>query len=230
MDNEIILEVGSGAGRFTEQAISTGAMVTSIDSSQAVDVNYELNGSSSNLLLVQGDIFAMPFPKDFADRLFCFGVLQHTPDPSGAFVQLVDHLKPGGHLSIDVYRRVPGLKSLFFTKYWARVISTRVPPQRLYAFCDRYTRLMWPLTGKLNKLNPALSMLLLVADYRGVYPLSNASYLDWAILDTFDMLSPKYDQPQSFDTVRRWFQEGGFRDIEIRATYGKIDARGIKLS
>ena len=50
---ELILEVGSGSGRFTEQAASTEAMVISLDYSEAVDVNYAANGSKENVLIVQ---------------------------------------------------------------------------------------------------------------------------------------------------------------------------------
>ena len=39
-----ILEVGSGAGRFTEIALNTGAQVFSVDASRAVDANWNNNG------------------------------------------------------------------------------------------------------------------------------------------------------------------------------------------
>jgi len=85
---EMILEVGSGSGRFTEQAARTGATVVSLDYSYAVDANYASNGARKNVLILQADVFAMPFrPKSF-DRVFCFGMLQHTPSPSRAFAAL----------------------------------------------------------------------------------------------------------------------------------------------
>ena len=39
LQGEVILEVGSGSGRFTEHAASTRAMVVSLDYSSAVDAN-----------------------------------------------------------------------------------------------------------------------------------------------------------------------------------------------
>jgi ubiquinone/menaquinone biosynthesis C-methylase UbiE len=33
------------------------------------------------VLIVQADVFAMPFRAGTFDRIFCFGMLQHTPDP-----------------------------------------------------------------------------------------------------------------------------------------------------
>src|SRR5439155_25559775 len=77
MPGEAILEVGSGSGRFTEQAASTGAMVVSLDYSYAVEANYASNGARDNVLIVQGNLYQMPFRKSFFDRLLCIGVLQH---------------------------------------------------------------------------------------------------------------------------------------------------------
>ena len=57
LNGELILEVGSGSGRFTEQAASTGAFVVSMDYTSAVDVNNAINGDRDNVLIVQADIY-----------------------------------------------------------------------------------------------------------------------------------------------------------------------------
>ena len=36
-----------------------------------------------------------------------------------------------------------------------------------------------------------------VANYEGMYGLDDRQLREWAVLDTFDMLSPQYDQPQT---------------------------------
>lgn len=127
---QVILEVGSGSGRFTEQAASTGAFVISMDYSRAVEANHASNGTKPNVMIVQGDIYSMPFKKSLFDKLFCFGVLQHTPDVRKAFMSLPPFLKPGGELVVDVYKKplVPFLS----TKYYARQITKRMDPDRLY--------------------------------------------------------------------------------------------------
>src|SRR6266403_3789069 len=104
MKGEVILEIGSGSGRFTEQAARTGATVVSLDYSYAVDANYASNGSSRNVLIVQADVFAMPFRPQSFDRAFCFRMLQHTPSPSRAFATLPGVLKAGGSLCADIYK------------------------------------------------------------------------------------------------------------------------------
>ena len=85
LNNEVILEAGCGMGRFTEQALKTGATVISFDMSIAVEANYE-NNKNENLLVLQADIYNMPFKDNFFNKIFCFGVLQHSPDPEKSFM------------------------------------------------------------------------------------------------------------------------------------------------
>ncbi|MGZ5278735.1 MAG: methyltransferase domain-containing protein, partial [Pseudobdellovibrionaceae bacterium] len=117
LTGEYILEVGSGSGRFTEQAAKSGATVVSLDYSYAVEANFKSNGHRENVLIVQGDIFAMPFAKGFFDKLFCFGVLQHTPDPKAAFKVLPQYLKTGGSFCVDIYKAT-FLRTVLNTKFY----------------------------------------------------------------------------------------------------------------
>jgi hypothetical protein len=50
---------------------------------------------------------------------------------------------------------------------------------------------------------------------------------EWAILNTYDMLAPAYDQPQSAATLLSWFKEAGLRNIEV-FRYGFFVGRGMK--
>src|SRR5262245_57598559 len=121
MEGEVILEAGSGSGRFTEQAANTGAMVVSFDLSVAVEVNHATNGARDNVLIVQADIRRIPCRSGAFDKVFCFGVLQHTPDPRGAFMCLPEVLRPGGTLVVDVYAQ-GFVKEILATKYWVRTL------------------------------------------------------------------------------------------------------------
>jgi SAM-dependent methyltransferase len=218
LKGETILEVGSGAGRFTEQAASTGAMIVALDYSNAVDANYSNNGGKDNVLIVQGDMYRMPFRKGWFDKVFCFGVLQHTPSPEKAFSNLPCYLKPDGKLAIDVYLRRKGFKKWTDTKYWARPLTKNVPPAELYKWVCRYIDLMWPLSRIIHKipgLGSRLNWKLLIADYRDVFPLPEAMLKEWAILDTFDMLAPTYDSSQFLETVEKWFGKANLVDIDM---------------
>ena len=48
---------------------------------------------------------------------------------------------------------------------------------------------------------------------------------DWAVLDTFDMLAPSHDRPQSIETLRRWCAAAGLEDVEVFRK-GQVIARG----
>jgi hypothetical protein len=49
---------------------------------------------------------------------------------------------------------------------------------------------------------------------------------EWAYLDIFDMLAPRYDSPQTIDTLQKWFQEAGMADVVVHYGYNGIEGRG----
>jgi SAM-dependent methyltransferase len=215
---EQILEVGSGSGRFTEQAALTGATVVSLDYSYAVDANYAANGQRDNVLIVQADVFAMPFRRRSFDRIFCFGMLQHTPSPARAFAALPPFLKPDGALCADIYK-VSLFRTLLQTKYWVRPITRRMNPERLYERVRRWVDFMWPMAALIRRLPKgyAINWRLLVADY-SFLGLQGEILKEWAYLDTFDMLAPRYDRPASLGTFRGWAVAAGLERVEAAYT------------
>jgi SAM-dependent methyltransferase len=232
LSGETLLEVGSGSGRFTDIAVKTGAMVVSLDYSSAVEANYASNGGQANLLIVQGDIYQMPFREAYFDKLLCIGVLQHTPDVKKSFLSLPGYLKSGGKLVVDVYRKYTGLKGLLNTRYWVRPFTRRMQPEKLYALCERYVKLMWPLAKLIHKIpyiGKNINWALLISDYIGRYNFDDATLREWAILDSFDVLSPAYDSPQTLETLREWFQAAPLRDVEVQYGYNGIEGRGVKV-
>lgn len=229
MKGEIILEAGSGLGRFSEHALSTGARVVSFDFSNAVEANYQSNGMNENFLLVQADIFNMPFPPQSFDRVFCFGMLQHTPDPRTAFMKTTRMLKPGGVIASDIY--IKNLTKWFLQpKYYVRPFIDKTQPERLYKAIVRYVDAVWPLAkiiGKIPIVGPSLNWKLLIADYSRSLPNADERTLrEWAYLDTFDMLSPEYDYPQTVATFRQWHVQAGLVDIDVHRGYNGVEGRG----
>jgi SAM-dependent methyltransferase len=211
---EVILEVGSGSGRFTEQAAQTGATVVSLDYSYAVDANFASNGARRNVLIVQADVFAMPFRPHSFDRVFCFGMLQHTPSPARAFAALPSALKPGGALCADIYK-VSFWRTIVQTKYWVRPFTRRMNPDRLYGRVQRWVDFMWPLAKIIRRLPKgyAINWRLLVADY-SFLGLQGQMLKEWSYLDTFDMLAPRYDRPATRETFGQWAVQANLTDID----------------
>jgi SAM-dependent methyltransferase len=223
-----ILEAGSGAGRFTEVLVSTGADVYSFDYSSAVEANAANNGANGNLRLFQADIFAIPLREQWFDHVLCIGVLQHTPDPKRAFLSLARHVKPGGDLVIDVYRR--SLAARLQWKYLLRPMTRRMNAERLYRMVNAAvpalvlpTRWLRRIGGRVGaRLSPIVEYSRL-----GLTPEEN---VQWAILDTFDMYAPAYDLPQSVSDVRAWYHEAGFVDVEAFNGYNGVVGRGRRPS
>ena len=234
---ETILEVGCGSGRFTAQALSTGAMVLATDLCDAVESNYEIHQDAENLLIVQADVYRMPFRRATFDKVFCLGVLQHTPDVKKSFMTLPEYLRPGGKLVADVYDKRTGLLGIlevfYRTYFWLRPITRRLPPRLLYQLIASYIRTMWPLAKLINTIpmiGRKLNRMLLIVDYRGRYDLSEEMLKEWSILDTFDMLSPTFDQRQTIDTFRGWFEEATLDQIDVHYGYNGIEGRATKCS
>lgn len=58
--------------------------------------------------------------------------------------------------------------------------------------------------------------------------LSKEQLVTWAIMDTFDALSPRYDTPASLGQVRRWFKQVGFSHFEVREGGNGVVGNGVK--
>ncbi|MBK7966361.1 MAG: class I SAM-dependent methyltransferase [Bacteroidetes bacterium] len=81
LKDKSLLEVGCGAGRFTELLVDAGAYVHAVDLSIAVEANLENIGKKLNYKIAQASVYDLPFPDNSFDIVFCLGVIQHTPDP-----------------------------------------------------------------------------------------------------------------------------------------------------
>jgi SAM-dependent methyltransferase len=223
-----VLDVGCGAGRFAEVALAAGAKVVALDYSTAVDACYANLEQHANLHVVQGDIYALPFARGFFPFVYSLGVLQHTPNVGRAFAALPPMLAQGGHLCVDYYwKRV---RTLLHPKYLLRPITKRMSQERLFVLLESSIAMLLQLSRVLRRvpvIGRALQRLVPVADYTGIYPLSDSQLREWALLDTFDMLAPRYDRPQTARTVRRWLEVAGLEDIAVYHE-GHLVGRGRK--
>lgn len=226
MKGQRILEAGSGAGRFTEILLETGADLFSFDFSTAVDANWANNRYKSNLNLFQGDIFNIPLRKASFDKVMCLGVIQHTPDPEKAFKSLVEYVRPGGELVIDVYTK--SLLSLLHWRFLLRPFTKRMNKEVLYKIISSVVPVLLPFSILLRRIGGSMGTRLLpISEYSDIglpYELNK----QWSILDTFDMYSPAHDHPQSIETVKRWFKEAGFIDVAVNYGINGVVGKGRK--
>lgn len=230
---EVILEVGSGSGRFTEQLIKKKATIVSFDSSVAVEANYASHGENPSVLIVQADIRSMPFRKGYFDRMVCIGVLQHTPTPNETIRMITNMVKPGGSCVMDIYRRHPWYRHMWNTRFWVRPFVRGMEPEKLYRLCKTYVHFMWPLARIITKLpyGRSINQKLLVPELMTSHKYKNFSnelHREWAVLHLFDWLNPTFDQPQHIETFHTWLIDAGLTNVETNFGYGGIEGRGIK--
>jgi SAM-dependent methyltransferase len=231
LKGELILEAGSGSGRFTEHLVKTGAMIISFDYSNAVEANYRSNGESKNLLIIQASIYDMPFEPETFNRVLCIGVLQHTPDPRLSFQTLLKILKKGGHICTDIYLK--NFAKFYLTpKYLIHYYTKKMDPAKLYRRTERYINFMWPLARllmKIPKVGKMINWRLMIADYHHLLPNADSKTLkEWAILDTYDMVSPAHDHPATLKQYKGWHDTEGLKNIDVHYGYNGIEGRAIK--
>jgi SAM-dependent methyltransferase len=223
-----VLDIGCGAGRFAEIALSAGANVVAIDYSSAVDACFANLGSHPRLSVIQADVYRLPIRPGSFDCVYCFGVLQHTPDPHRAVLALTPPLKAGGYLALDFYPRL--FANVFWPKYWLRPFTRRMHQERLFAIVQWLVPKLLPI-GRVLAAVPLfgrrLRYLLPIMMYYGVFPLTKEQHREWAVLDTFDMLAPAHDHPQTEASVRAWLTEGGLHDVEAERA-GLVIGRATK--
>lgn len=201
-----ILEVGSGAGRFTEVLLAAGAKVVSLDLTSAVDANWKNNRENGDLFLFQGDLYDIPFPDNYFDFVFCFGVLQHTPDPDSAYRSIFSKLKPGGRISIDYYRRFKWPNVWATPKYLWRPLTKTMDAKQLLAVIRTYIPLWLPIDSMIRRLpyfGPRLLALVPIPCWNYLHlGLTPSQRREWAIMDTFDALAAHYDYPKTIKEVQ----------------------------
>lgn len=231
-----ILEVGSGAGRFSRAILEhSSATLASVDFSSAVEANLANNGKlgGNRFTLAQASVYELPFPDNSFDKVLCLGVLQHTPDFEGAVHALIRKARPGGEIVVDFYA-VRGWWTKVHAKYLLRPVTRRMPQERLLKTIEASAGSMIAVSealagaglGVLNRFVPIVDLRTLPAG------LSRDELRQWVVLDTFDMFSPRFDNPQRIADVAAMFERGGAKVTfagSVDTASGKAAVvRGIK--
>ena len=233
LKGKIVLECGSGAGRFTELLIDNCELLVSMDLSDAVDANLKNCSGKKSYILCQADINKSPLPRRFFDVVICLGVIQHAPSPEQMIASLAEHVKLGGLLVIDHYTKSPlGRLGQFLTLgYPIRAILKRLPPELalkvtigLTAICDpirkRTSRLLW-VDRIACRIFPSFC-------YYDTYPLLDPDIVyELNELDTHDGLTDYYKHFRTPEEIRRCLERLGFRHIECGFGGNGVEARAI---
>lgn len=214
---KLILDAGCGAGRFSEVALKNNGRVISVDASSAI-FTARKNLINANSLMIQSDLAQIPIATASINLVFCIGVLQHTKNPKEIVKELLRVLTSEGEIVFTFYEN-KGLRTKLYSKYLIRPITRQIPPTTLLYAIEKLSVLWFPITKMLFSLpygiGKLISHFIPIANYVNYSYLSSEHAKEEAILDTFDMLSPKYDHPIRKSELRDWISESGFSTIEL---------------
>ena len=230
-----VLEVGCGAGRFTEIMLEAGGIVTAVDISAAVEANFNNCSNYDNYFVIQADLRSLPFENEQFDLVVCIGVIQHTPDPEEAMIKLCENVRPGGKLLIDHYTYG---YPVTLTRRLLRSYLLKTNKAFSMRFCKLTTKILWPfhralwylrwlpLLGKLRKVFLLLSP---VVDYHDAYPQLGPELLyQWAILDTHDTLTDYYKHLRSAEEIEAALLKCGMVVMEAKYAGNGVEVRAEK--
>ena len=196
---KLVLDAGCGGGRYARLLLEHGARLVGADLSSAVNKAQALCGGPDqpNLAIIQANLNQLPLAEGVFNLVFSIGVLHHGPDPRGAFEAIARRVKPGGRLSVWLYRRNT------LPQEWAnsalRAVSTRLPARVLEPICAAMGVL-----GSIPGLNRSLNK---VANF--------SNHTDWTlrVCDNFDWYAPEYQSHHTVDELKSWFDAAGFTDL-----------------
>lgn len=225
-----VLEVGCGAGRFTELMLGAGGRVFACDLSKAVEANYENCKHFPDYFVAQADVRRLPVEPHSFDFVVCIGVIQATPNPEETIAALARQVRPGGTLVIDQYTYAS-------QKHWSRALLRqlliRLPSGVAMSFVRALSRALlplhrlsrngkrgrWRLRGPLRRHSP-------LVDYAEVYPqLSEKLLAEWSVLDTHDLLTDYYKHLRGVEEIRDCLASCGLRDLEVYYGGNGVEAR-----
>lgn len=225
-----VLEVGCGAGRFTELLLEAGARVFACDLSSAVEANYANCAGRPGYFVCQADVRHLPARRRAFDFVICLGVIQHTPDSEQTIAALAEYVRPGGTLVIDHYsynyprnfaqrnlrRLLLRMPAPVATRLALATSRLLLPLHRL-SWSEKRGR--WRLRAPLQKLSPLI-------DYHQAYPqLGPERLAEWAILDTHDTLTDYYKHLRGVEEIERCLASCGLTDMEVYYAGNGVEAR-----
>jgi SAM-dependent methyltransferase len=225
-----VLEVGCGAGRFTELMLAAGAKVFACDLSEAVEANRDNCHQWTDYFVCQADVRQLPLQPRSFDFVVCLGVIQHTPSPEETIATLARYVKPGGSLVIDHYAH--SYPRNFLQRQLRRLlirlpasVSSRVALLLARALLPLH-RLTWKNRRGLWRLRLALLRHSPLIDYHDNYgQLDDKLLAEWSLLDTHDSLTDYYKHLRTTEEIERHLQSCGLVDVEVSYGGNGVEAR-----
>ena len=215
-----ILEIGCGAGRFTEYLAPLSNICVSTDLSSSIYYNVAKN--SKNLFLVKADFLKLNSKKKF-DVVICRGVLQHTPNPLQSILKLYEFIDKKGIVFFDIYSmpKIGFLHPKYF--FWRPLIKKFFTYENFEIFLKKNIKILLYIKRKIKYVffnsNFISDIFIPVWDYKDKLILNEKQLEDWAILDTLDGIYAKYDNPINNKKLLKFLKKNNINLLKIN----KID-------
>jgi SAM-dependent methyltransferase len=232
LEGQVVLDAGCGMGRYLRIAAESSArLIIGLDLSQAVLAARELTSDRRDVAIVRGDLLRLPFAAGRFDQIYSLGVLDHTPDPRQAFLELVKLLKPGGRIVIWVYPRERGLVEWIMNAQ--RAISTRLPVSLLERLCH----LMAPIGGVKRNLMASRWRLIErtgVVMHLATIGVSMHPDPEVRVCDTLDWYAPRYLSRHTPEEITDWFRDAGLVEVvdlaRVQILFHEGQGNGINMA
>jgi ubiquinone/menaquinone biosynthesis C-methylase UbiE len=215
LKGKLILEAGSGAGRFTEVLAKYQPQLYTFDFSHAVDANYDNNKTSKDTQFFQADIRKIPLTEASFDYVICLGVLQHTPNTYESLASLYKMVKPGGKLIVDHYIPTFGLYTSMYLIYWS--IIKRLNPTTQLKLTDYLVKVFFPIHWFFKDSKFMQAMLHRISPinfYYGQFNLSKELHYEWSKLDTHDRNTDHFKRHIPIKKIGAFLKTLGAEKIE----------------
>ena len=230
--DKLIIEVGSGAGRFTEIFLSANSYIVSVEMSDAIYANSKHN-NSEKIIFIKSSLTDLEILNNLFDYVFCYGVAQHTPSILKTYSSCYQFGKKESKISIDHYAKVfyPTAKSIW------RPLTKRIKPSILFKIVNFYIPYYFPLDTfvriKLPKiLRIFIRIFLPIPCFNYVkmknVPKEKKTLIKWAIMDTFDALGAKYDTPLNPTQLEKIAKNIGLINFKIKKKGSILILNGTK--
>jgi SAM-dependent methyltransferase len=230
-----VLEIGCGAGRFTEVLLNAGANVVAMDLSGAVDANYLNCWGRKGYFCCQADVLSLPVAQGAFDMVVALGMLQHTPSPERVIKALTAVVRPGGMVVVDHYLALPPAKrwlAALTPRAVLRQIMIRLPAPVAFQLSTLIVRALLPIHRMLWRRGRVVDRVRAiwckaspVFDYYNAYPELGSHLIEWALLDTHDGLTDRYKHLRTPDEISIALRDAGLEAIEAQVGGNGVEAR-----
>ncbi len=208
LSGQVVADIGCGPGRFIETIRDLKGTAIGLDLSDAVEAAGEIFAHDENVLICQADVLQSPLRTDSIDACVSIGVLHHTNNAKQGFDEMVRVTKPSGKVAVSVYAP-GGYYDNFIVNLWRKLFKFLWPmfghyPPLIYSYGVVYITRPLFYSRRIHGL---------FAPLLGYTPYVNLRDIRWAVLNTFDSITPSNQYSYTPYEVFHWMKSARLRDI-----------------